>query len=94
MNADKQGCTAADRHANPDSSHKGMVMWKNVLTGRWNGPDPVLVWVRDSVCVFTQDQQQPIWVPEWLSRVVQPEALRDENLEPVPVAVDAPSDTE
>ena len=48
-------------------------MWKDMLDGQWHGPDPVLVWARESVCVFSQDHRQPLWVPEQLTRVVQDE---------------------
>ncbi|EGW09651.1 Retrovirus-related Gag polyprotein [Cricetulus griseus] len=41
--------------------------------GLWRGPDPVLTWARGSVCVFPQDQQDPVWVPECLVRKVQHE---------------------
>jgi hypothetical protein len=55
LNEDKQGRVAVEQHVNPDISPKGMVMWKDVLTGCWKGPDAVLVWARGSVCVFPQD---------------------------------------
>ena len=44
------------------------VLWKDVLTGQWKGPDQVLVWSRGAVCVFPQDQENPVWVPERLTR--------------------------
>ncbi|KAL6075773.1 hypothetical protein STEG23_026511, partial [Scotinomys teguina] len=28
------------------------------------GTDPVLVWARGAVCVFLQDGEIPVWVPE------------------------------
>ena len=43
-----------------------MVQWKDVLTGAWKEPDPVLIWRRGSVCVFLRDIESPIWIPEWL----------------------------
>ena len=46
-------------------------MWKDVLDGQWHGPDPVLVWVRGSVCVFPQDCRQPLWVHERLTQVLK-----------------------
>ena len=52
-------------------------MWKDVLTGCWKGPDPVLVWARGSVCVFPQDHRQPLCVPEKLTRAVQNEQSGD-----------------
>jgi hypothetical protein len=89
LNEDKQGYVAAERHVNPDISPKGTVMWKDVLTGCWKGPDPVLVWERGSVCVFPQDYRQLLWVPEWLTRAIQ----NKQNYEDVdvPVAGNAPA---
>ena len=53
-------------------------------------PDPVLTWARGSVCVFPQDQTEPLWVPERLVR-------RCKNEAPDPVApvdvVDIPTST-
>ena len=89
MNEDKQGLVAAERHVNPDISPKGMVMWKDVLTGCWKGPDPVLVWERGSVCVFSQDHRQPLWVPEQLTRAFQ-NKQSDEDVD-IPVAGYAPA---
>lgn len=87
LNEDKQGQVAAERHVNPDASSKGMLMWKDVLTGTWQDPDSVLVWARGSVCVFPQDHRQPLWVPERLTRVVQDERKKDTM--DVPVVADA-----
>lgn len=70
LNEDKHGRVAAKRHVDPDVSPKGMVLWKDVLTGCWKGPDPVLVWARGSVCVFPQDYLQPLRVPGRLTRAV------------------------
>ena len=47
-----------------------MVKWKDILTGKWKGPDPVLTWARGSVCVFPQDGTDPIWIPERLTRQI------------------------
>ena len=46
------------------------VKWKNLADGTWYGPDPVLVWGRGAVCVFPQDTDSPIWVPECLVHAV------------------------
>lgn len=43
---------------------QGSVLWKDILTGVWNGPDPVLAWAWGAVCVFPHTHQDPIWVPE------------------------------
>jgi transposase InsO family protein len=42
LQLDKEGCSAAERHANTSSSKLGYAKWKDVLTRSWNGPDPVL----------------------------------------------------
>lgn len=81
LTLDEHGKSAADRHTAADPSPKEMVMWKDILTGKWFGPDPVLRWVRGSVCVFPQNQQTPVWVPERLTRPVpkQNEPVGDEE---------------
>ena len=52
LQLDKEGRSAAERHANTSPSKLGYAKWKDVLTGSWNGPDPVLAWARGSVCMF------------------------------------------
>ena len=68
LNLDNNNNSAADRHQWRDGKEKGYVKWKDLLTGQWNGPDPVLVWARGSVCVFPQNRTDPVWVPERLTR--------------------------
>jgi hypothetical protein len=70
LNEDKHGRVAAKRHVDPDVSPKGMVLWKDVLTGCWRGPDPVFVWERGSVCVFS---------PESLTTTVNPRTADQSN---------------
>lgn len=65
---DDDGLSVADRHQCRAGTLKGYVKWKDVITGLWHGPDPVLAWARGSVCVFPQDRQDPLWVPERLTR--------------------------
>ena len=48
-----------------------------------------LVWERGSFCVFPQDHQQPLWVPEPLTRAIQGKQ-NDEDVD-VPVAENAPA---
>ena len=64
---DSEGLSAADHHCHKGGSLKGFVKWKDVLTGTWHGPDPVLAWARGSVCVFHQDRLEPFWIPECLA---------------------------
>lgn len=39
---------------------------KNLTDGTWCCPDPILVWRREAACVFSQDADSPVWVPEYL----------------------------
>ena len=39
----------------------------------WNGPDPVLIWRRGSVCVFSQKEDGAQWLPERLVHQVDPD---------------------
>ena len=40
-------------------------------SGTWKGPDPILIWGRGHVCVFSQDENQARWLPERLIRCIQ-----------------------
>ena len=66
LQLDKEGRSAAERHANTSPSKLGYAKWKDVLTGSWNGPDPVLAWARGCVCMFPQNRAEPVSIPEWL----------------------------
>nr|pir hypothetical protein 3 - Chinese hamster intracisternal A-particle CHIAP34 [Chinese hamster Intracisternal A-particle CHIAP34] len=55
LNTDAQGHTAAKRHTSEPERSKEMVKWKDVLTGLWRGPDPILIRSRGAICVFPQD---------------------------------------
>ena len=39
----------------------------------------MLTWVQESVCVFPQDQQDPVWVPKHLVRKVCSEEHQDKG---------------
>ncbi|KAL6041032.1 hypothetical protein STEG23_019172 [Scotinomys teguina] len=49
------------------------VKWKDVLNNQWHGPDPVISRSRGAVCVFPQDQENPIWILERLTRYIRHE---------------------
>lgn len=68
LNCDAQGHTAADRHSLEPDRPKEMVKWKDVLTDLWKGPDPILIRSRGAVCVFPQEEENPLWIPERLTR--------------------------
>ena len=48
-----------------------MIRWKDPIEGRWHGPDPVLIWGRGHVCVFPQNAEEPLWLPERLVRTTE-----------------------
>uniref|UniRef100_A0A8I3W6H9 Integrase catalytic domain-containing protein n=1 Tax=Callithrix jacchus TaxID=9483 RepID=A0A8I3W6H9_CALJA len=64
LTLDAQGHSAADRFWHPRDSATPMVLWKDLFSNQWNGPDPVLVWGRGHICVFPRSAPSPILVPE------------------------------
>uniref|UniRef100_A0A8C7ESM9 RNA-directed DNA polymerase n=1 Tax=Neovison vison TaxID=452646 RepID=A0A8C7ESM9_NEOVI len=52
LSLDHNGTSAADRHAAVTEHTLAQAKWKDILTGQWRGPDPVLRWHRGSVCLF------------------------------------------
>ena len=49
---------------------KLLVKWKDLLSGQWKGPDPLLTSGQGYACVFQQEADSPIWVPDRLIRHV------------------------
>ena len=72
-----KGQSAACRHVDPIQIKFPPVKWKDVLDNTWKGPDPVIARSRGAVCVFPQDQDNPVWVPERLTRVLCHEDLHN-----------------
>uniref|UniRef100_A0A8C6GB81 RNA-directed DNA polymerase n=1 Tax=Mus spicilegus TaxID=10103 RepID=A0A8C6GB81_MUSSI len=71
LNIDAHGHTAAERHCSEPDRPNEMVKWKNVLDNKWYGPDPILIRSRGAVCVFPQNEDNPFWIPERLTRKIQ-----------------------
>lgn len=72
LNLNSEGLTRAEEHTSPPI-HKGWIKWRDVLSGQWRGPDPVLSWSRGAVCVSPQNPKgEPVWVPERLTRRASP----------------------
>jgi hypothetical protein len=60
----RQGLTPAERHWQPQElTVRPQFLWKNVLTGKWHSPSPVLMWGREHACVFPEDSEHLVWVP-------------------------------
>ena len=71
LNLDSHGKSAADRFWHPESQKQfAMVKWKDPLDNSWHGPDPVLIWGRGSVCIFSQKNDAARWLPERLVRQI------------------------
>lgn len=45
---------------------KPLVKWKDLLTGQWKGPDPLLTSGRGCACIFPQDAHFPIYIQDRL----------------------------
>ena len=71
LNLDDHGRSAAERHNSWPMPQKELVKWKDVLSGKWKGPDPILIRSRGAICVFPQEEENPIWVPERLTRKIK-----------------------
>jgi hypothetical protein len=58
-------------------------MWRDPLTNKWKGPDPVLIWGRGSACVLDQEQAAPRWLPERLVKQVN-DSIKPGEKDPLP----------
>ena len=54
---------------------KPLVKWKDFLSRQWRCPDPLLTSGRGCACIFPQDADSPIWIPDRLIHVTVPQAL-------------------
>ena len=43
---------------------KPLFKWKDLFSGQWEGPDPLLTSGRGCACIFPEDADSPIWVPD------------------------------
>ena len=78
LNTDSAGITAMLRHWCPEQLNaKPLVKWKDLLSGQWKGPDPLLTSGRGYACIFPQDADSPIWVPDRLIRHVSAHQIPD-----------------
>lgn len=70
LNLDTYGHTAMEKHWNPDLTKiRPFVKWKD-LSGQWRGPDLLITFGRGYACIFPQDADAPVWVPDGLIRYV------------------------
>lgn len=73
LNTNEQGETPMMRHWGPVAlKAQPLVMWKDLLNGVWRGPDTLITSGRGYACVFPQDVESPIWIPDQLIRPAPP----------------------
>lgn len=78
VNASDSGMTRMLRHwSKEDTGIRPVVKWKDLLTGQWRGPDPLITSGRGYACVFPQDEDSPIWIPDRLIRPVNEPVKQD-----------------
>lgn len=71
LQLDHNSKTAADRLWHPTTADNfASVLWRDPITNRWSGPDPVLIWGRGSVCIFDNKTQAARWLPERLTKQI------------------------
>ena len=71
LNADSPRTTAMLRHLCPEQQKvKSLLNWKDLFSGQWKGPDPLLTSGRGYACIFPQDADLPIWILDRLIRYV------------------------
>ena len=67
LNTDLAGTTAMLRHwCLEQLNAKPLVKWKDLLSGQWKGPDPLLTSGRGCACIFPQDAHFPIYIQDRL----------------------------
>ena len=77
---DRDNFSAADRHWKGVKKSEGLVKWKELSSGVWRGPDPVLVRMRGSVCIFPKDAESAVWVLKCYVHPVIIDTGTDRNL--------------
>ena len=66
LSTDLQGNTAMLGHWNLEHNNpKPLVCWKD-LSDQWKGPDVLLTSGRGYACVFLQNANSPLWIPDRL----------------------------
>lgn len=101
LSLDANGKSAADRLWHPATTTSfSTVLWKDVRTGAWRGPHPVLIWGKGYACVHDPDTEETRWLPERLvkpftpPRDTAPEALSSASLPDAPATAASPADSQ
>jgi hypothetical protein len=70
LTLDMSGCSAADHLWHPKtSSSYAQVLWKDPLTGMWNGLDQDIIWAKGSGCIYNIKEQGARCLPERLIKL-------------------------
>ncbi|KAL6084383.1 hypothetical protein STEG23_022625 [Scotinomys teguina] len=70
LTLDIQGRSAAERLWHPVTKQGfAQALWKDAITGKWNGPDPILVWGKYSACIYNSSEGGAHWLPERLVKL-------------------------
>ena len=73
LTLDAQGKSAADRLWHPSTAQDfSQVLWKDVHTGAWLGPHPVLIWGKGHACVHNPSTGDTRWLPDRLVKLYNP----------------------
>ncbi|XP_073097402.1 uncharacterized protein [Manis javanica] len=81
LTLDSHACSAADRLWHPKTNElQALVKWKDPLTFTWEGPDPVIIWGRGSVCIYDQQNSETQWLLERLVKSANSPPSRRESL--------------
>ena len=67
---DTVGKSVADRLWYPSTANNyAQAMWRDPLSNKWQGPDPVLIWDKGHACIYDSGAQNARWLPE---RLIKP----------------------
>lgn len=71
LTLDTAAKSAADRlwHSTTAQTY-AQAKWKDPLLGKWQGPDPVLIWGKGHACIYDSKCQNARWLPERLIRLM------------------------
>lgn len=73
LSLDNNGRSAADRLWHPSTRENfRQVLWKDVHTGQWLGPHPVLIWGKGHACVHNTSNGETRWLPDKLVKLYNP----------------------
>ena len=62
--------SATDRLWHPSTANNyAQAMWRDPLSNKWQGPDPVLIWDKGHACIYDSGAQNARWLPE---RLIKP----------------------